>query len=187
MDRKSILQENKLFIPATPDLKRLGYGTGQYDIFFPSSLYSTKVNNCFTNNSGVGIFHVSPRNGVFNSPWALKKLLRGTKCNQTIMGERLRNEANILRKLNHPNIVGFRAFLKTSDGRECLAMEECHTSLADIIEDQEGTDAFPVHVIEKVAIEVAKALDYIHNTVYLLHGDIKSPNILIKGLLILIY
>lgn len=99
------------------------------------------------------------------------------------MGERLRNEANILRKLNHPNIVGFRAFLKTSDGRECLAMEECHTSLADIIEDQESTDAFPVNVIEKVAIEVAKALDYIHNTVYLLHGDIKSPNILIKGLL----
>lgn len=96
------------------------------------------------------------------------------------MGKRLRKEADILRQLNHPNIVGFRAFLKTLDGRECLAMEECHTSLCDLIEKQEG-GAFPAPIIEKVAVEVAKALDYIHNVVHLLHGDVKSPNVLIKG------
>lgn len=107
--------------------------------------------------------------------------MRGTQCDLTTMGKRLRNEANILRKLNHPNIVGFRAILTTNDGRECLAMEECHMSLSDIIECKEEDGPFPVDTISKVAFEIAKALDYIHNTVHLLHGDIKSPNILIKG------
>ncbi len=96
------------------------------------------------------------------------------------MGERLRNEANILKTLNHPNIVGFRAFLCTPDGRECLAMEKCHISLGDLIEGREG-DPFPPEIPLKVATEIAKALDYIHNVVHLLHGDIKSHNILIKG------
>lgn len=98
------------------------------------------------------------------------------------MAERLRNEAEILKKLNHPNIVGFRAFVKTSDGRECLAMEECHTSLGDVLELMGETGEYlPPKTVQKVAIEVAKALDYIHNVVFLLHGDIKSHNVLIKG------
>lgn len=42
MDRKSVLQENKLVIPATPDLKRLGYGTGQYENFFLQFCISKK-------------------------------------------------------------------------------------------------------------------------------------------------
>lgn len=95
------------------------------------------------------------------------------------MAERLRNEAEILRKLKHPNIVGFRAFVKTTDGRECLAMEECHTSLGDLLEINE--DYLAAKHVQKVAVEIAKALDYIHNVVRLLHGDIKSHNILIKG------
>lgn len=113
-----------------------------------------------------------------SSPWALKKLMRGK--NRTVMGQRLRNEADILRKLNHPNIVGFRAFLQTSDGLECLAMEKCHTSLYDIIENREGIP-FTANEIEKVAVNVGTALDYIHNEIHLLHGDVKSANVLIKG------
>lgn len=131
---------------------------------------------------GVGVFHVdrSPRNGHLSSPWALKKIMQkqNIKWKET-MAERLRNEAEILRKLDHPNIVGFRAFVKTSDGRECLAMEECHTSLGDILEENE--DYLSSKIVQKVAIEVAKGLDYIHNVAHLLHGDIKSHNVLIKG------
>lgn len=154
----SIGKENKPFtVPTTPKLKQLGYGTG------------------------VGVFHVdrSPRNGLVSSPWALKKIMRQQSSFTKKMAERLRNEAEILRKLNHPNIVGFRAFVKTTDGRECLAMEECHTSLGDLLEDNE--EFLPVKKVQKVAVEIAKALDYIHNVARLLHGDIKSHNILIKG------
>lgn len=113
-----------------------------------------------------------------SSPWALKKLMRGKNC--TVMGKRLRSEADILRKLSHPNIVGFRAFLRTSDGLECLAMEKCHTSLYDLIENRE-CDSFAPNEIQKVALNMGLALDYIHNEIHLLHGDIKSANILIKG------
>lgn len=43
--------------------------------------------------------------------------------------ERIRFEAEILRKLNHPNIVGFRAFTELSNGEPCLAMEKLDASL----------------------------------------------------------
>lgn len=107
--------------------------------------------------------------------------MRGTYGSKQI-AQRLKNEADILKGLNHPNIVGFRAFLNTSDGRGCLAMEKCQTSLGDLLEQcREEEFVIPVGQMRKVAAEVAKALEYIHNTVYLLHGDIKSHNILIKG------
>jgi PDZ-binding kinase len=97
---------------------------------------------------------------------------------------RLKDEAEILKKLNHPNIVGFRAFVKAVDGRDCLAMEECDTSVGDLIESRsdDGLGPFPAENIRRVALDVAKALDYLHNTCHILHGDVKSFNILVKGM-----
>lgn len=40
--------------------------------------------------------------------------------------------------------------------------------------------AFPSHNIMKVASDIANALYYLHDTKKLLHGDIKSANVLIK-------
>jgi PDZ-binding kinase len=96
---------------------------------------------------------------------------------------RLKDEAKILKKLNHPNIIGFRAFVKAVDGRDCLAMEECDTSVGDLIESRsdDGLGPFPAENIRRVALDVAKALDYLHKTCHILHGDIKSFNILVKG------
>ncbi|XP_039235530.1 lymphokine-activated killer T-cell-originated protein kinase [Pipra filicauda] len=69
-------------IPASPFMQKLGYGTG--------------VN--------VYLMKRSPR-GLSRSPWAIKKI--NSKCNrsqQSLYGERLREEAKILRDLQHPNI-----------------------------------------------------------------------------------
>ncbi|XKL67853.1 hypothetical protein PGB90_003344 [Kerria lacca] len=163
MEEKSLSDSNKkdksVVIPATPDLKRLGYGTG------------------------VGVFRLdrSPFNGNFSSPWAVKKKLHAqSEWNTFFVDERLSKEADILKSLDHPNIIGFRAMVQTPGGQECLAMEKCDTSLADIIEERGDEGPFSADIILKVAIEIAKALDYIHNVAYLLHGDIKSSNILIK-------
>ena len=97
--------------------------------------------------------------------------------------DRLKEEAGILKKLNHPNIVGFRAFVKTEDGRDCLAMEECDTSIGDLIEErcENGQGPFPADIILRVARDIARALEYLHTECHLLHGDIKSFNILVKG------
>nr|CAD7421091.1 unnamed protein product [Timema poppensis] len=124
----------------------------------------------------------SPHMGVMCSPWALKKLSRGNENKEH--SQRLKKEAEILRKLHHPNIVGYRAFLQTDDGRDCLAMEKCSMCLGNMIEDrqEEGlAGPYPADDILTVAAALAKALDYLHRDQLLLHGDVKSYNVLISG------
>ena len=134
---------------------------------------------------GIGVFRVSPA-GDRRSPWAVKRLMpRGDPNYQMTVSKRLRDEADVLRKLQQPNIVGFRAFFKAKDGRECLALEECQRSLADVIEESKETSdpcgPFPIENVQMVAAELGTALRYIHNVARLLHGDIKSANVLING------
>lgn len=70
----------------------------------------------------------SPKVGFARSPWAIKKrnskLTKDSECDK-----RLWSEADLLKKLNHPNIVGFRAFTLSSKGEPCLAMEQLDISL----------------------------------------------------------
>lgn len=62
-------------------------------------------------------------------------------------------------------------------------METCDTSLGDQIESRVELSLGPLESvkIKKIAWDVCKALDYLHNTAYVLHGDLKSYNVLIKG------
>lgn len=56
---------------------------------------------------------------------------------------------------------GFRAFTTAKDGSKCLAMEYGgEQSLNDLIEKrrEEGLQAYPVAIIEKVALHVARGL-----------------------------
>ncbi|CAJ1078006.1 lymphokine-activated killer T-cell-originated protein kinase homolog [Xyrichtys novacula] len=148
-------------IPASPFMKKLGCGTG------------------------VNVYLMN-RTGKLNaSPWAVKKI--NSKCASKQLADfkhRLKEEAKILKEIDHPNIVGFRAFTKAKDGSECLAMEYGgEQSLNDLIERRrkDGVKPFPVAIIEKVALHVARGLQYLHNEKKLLHGDMKSCNVVIKG------
>ncbi|XP_069089824.1 lymphokine-activated killer T-cell-originated protein kinase [Pleurodeles waltl] len=151
-----------LVIPASPFMQKLGYGTGV-------SVYLMKR---------------SPK-GLHHSPWAVKKL--NPRCDQSqknVYQKRLHEEAGILKNLQHPNIVGYRAFTKASDGSMCLAMEYGgEKSLNDLIEakNENGEGPFPAETILKVALSMARGLKYLHNEKKLLHGDIKSSNVVIKG------
>ena len=98
-------------LPATPFLKKLGYGTGV----------------------SVFLYQRSPANEKFRSPWAVKKVNKRHALSQ--FGKRLEEEAEILKKLSHSNIIGYRAFNKKSDGTHALVMEDGHKSLFDIIEE----------------------------------------------------
>lgn len=62
-------------------------------------------------------------------------------------------------------------------------METCDTSLGDQIETRVEQSLGPLESvrIKKMAMDVCKALDYLHNKAYVLHGDLKSYNVLIKG------
>ncbi|XP_066533692.1 lymphokine-activated killer T-cell-originated protein kinase homolog [Hoplias malabaricus] len=148
-------------IPASPFMKKLGCGTG------------------------VNVYLMNRNGKQTHSPWAIKKI--NSKCEKrqlNVYQKRLTEEAKILKDLKHPNIVGFRAFTTAKDGSKCLAMEYGgEQSLNDLIERrrEEGLQAFPVATIEKVALHVARGLQYLHNEKKLLHGDMKSCNIVIKG------
>lgn len=82
----------------------------------------------------------------------------------------------------HPNIVGFRG-LKEAYGMSALIMEDCHTSLGNMLEERhdEKLDALQASDINIVCRDIAKALDYLHNVAFILHGDLKSFNVLVKG------
>ena len=161
--RKNLDHHNELspfVIPPSPMMLKLGSGTGV-------SVYRLKRGN----NSSIG--------GSIKSPWAVKKVNSKSKSN---ISHRLAVEASILRHLDHPNIVGFRALTGTSQGDLCLAMEDCEKSLMDLIDEREYLEeTFTQQEVLKVAWGVAKGLNYLHNEFKLLHGDIKSGNILVRG------
>lgn len=79
-------------IPGSPLMSRLGYGTGVAVYLFNGSVKKTK------------------------SPWAIKKCLKG-KSNDKTYSTRLAVEAEVLRSLSHPNVVGFRSYTEADDGR----------------------------------------------------------------------
>ncbi|KYN01398.1 Lymphokine-activated killer T-cell-originated protein kinase, partial [Cyphomyrmex costatus] len=133
---------------------------------------------------GVGIYKFersSKADSQVLTPWAVKKLLNGRS--ETIIDERLHFEAEILRQLDHPNVIGFRAFIKGVDGKPCLAMEALDTSLGDKIEERReesfGKKPFSPESIMRVGFETIKGVEYLHHNVHILHGDIKSWNILV--------
>ncbi|KAK5644755.1 hypothetical protein RI129_006055 [Pyrocoelia pectoralis] len=147
-------------IPPSPFLKRLGYGTG------------------------VAVYKLerSPQANQIRSPWAIKKIIK-QHVNNGELKKRLYDEAEVLRRLNNPHIVGFRGLIKNIKNENCLAMENCTVSLGDMIEKRRENElsAFPAKNIMKVAVDIAEALNYLHTEVFLLHCDIKSYNILING------
>jgi len=120
------------------------------------------------------------------SPWAIKRLTRNA---DDLIKTRLKTEANYLKQFNHANIVAFRNLeLHNCPGspskRLSLFMELCDTSLEKIITTRIQTnpnEPFLASRILTVALHVSRALQYIHDEHHLLHGDLKSANVLVSG------
>lgn len=66
-------------------------------------------------NLGVGVFNLQRDE---QSPWAAKIINRHTGRDRKHYSNRLHLEAKVLSSLDHPNIIGYRAFVKRPDGRE---------------------------------------------------------------------
>jgi len=65
--------------------------------------------------AGVGVFNLERED---HSPWAAKIVSRHAGRDRKHYSNRLKLEAKVLSSLDHPNIVGYRAFVKRPDGRE---------------------------------------------------------------------
>lgn len=137
---------------------------------------------------GIEVYRVqrTPSKNVLKSPWAVKRITKRTLAgggNTGVICDRLLKEASILKRLKHPNVIGFRGMTKDEAGRDVLALEICTTCLHDIIELRLEEDSGPIPAVKalKVISDVAKGLDYLHNTAMIMHGDMKAPNVLVNG------
>eukprot|EP00252_Welwitschia_mirabilis_P005466 TRINITY_DN15951_c0_g1_i1.p1 TRINITY_DN15951_c0_g1~~TRINITY_DN15951_c0_g1_i1.p1 ORF type:complete len:653 (-),score=119.55 TRINITY_DN15951_c0_g1_i1:1217-3175(-) len=95
--------------------------------------------------------------------------------------EEILSEVGILTSLNHRTIITLLGYC--IEGTNCLLVYEfiCRGNLEQILQDKERP-VLPWKERMKIAVGVAEALDYLHNkcSPFIIHGDVKSSNILIS-------
>lgn len=140
------------------------------------------------------------------SPWVAKQANRrlpaggasNSANSNTGLAHRLRQEAAVLCQLSHPNIIGFRGLLMreadVGDGSSssgmgvasALLMQFGGRSLLDVIEERRDAcpsapepPPFAPAFIASAVKQAASALAYLHTERRLMHGDVKSANMLL--------
>ncbi|ETN24934.1 ULK/FUSED protein kinase [Phytophthora nicotianae INRA-310] len=88
--------------------------------------------------------------------------------------ENLRQEINILRRLNHCNIIAMMDSFET-EGEFCMVTEYAQGELFQVLEDEHS---LPEEEIRKIAIQLIQALHVLHSN-RIIHRDMKPQNILI--------
>ena len=87
-----------------------------------------------------------------------------------------RREIDILRKVDHPNIMRMLEIFET-DTDFCLVTELGRGDLFQIITDNQ---TLPEDVLQKVAAQLVSALKYLHS-LRIIHRDLKPQNVLISA------
>ncbi|XP_022768727.1 probable inactive receptor kinase At5g67200 [Durio zibethinus] len=83
--------------------------------------------------------------------------------------------------LKHPNLVPLRAYFQAKEERLLIYDYQPNGSLFSLIHGSKSTRAKPLHWTSclKIAEDVAQGLSYIHQAWRLVHGNLKSSNVLL--------
>ncbi|XP_010263449.1 PREDICTED: probable inactive receptor kinase At5g67200 [Nelumbo nucifera] len=83
--------------------------------------------------------------------------------------------------LRHPNLVPLRAYFQTKEERLLIYDYQPNGSLFSLVHGSRSTRARPLHWTSclKIAEDVAQGLAYIHQASRLVHGNLKSSNVLL--------
>ncbi|KAG6469305.1 probable inactive receptor kinase At5g67200 [Zingiber officinale] len=83
--------------------------------------------------------------------------------------------------LRHPNLVPLRAYFQANEERLIVYDYQPNGSLYSLIHGSKFTRSKPLHWTSclKIADDVVQGLAYIHQTCHLVHGNIKSSNVLL--------
>ncbi|KAL5780200.1 hypothetical protein ACOSQ2_010937 [Xanthoceras sorbifolium] len=83
--------------------------------------------------------------------------------------------------LRHPNLVPLRAYFQAKEERLLIYDYQPNGSLFSLIHGSRSTRAKPLHWTSclKIAEDVAQGLSYIHQAWRLVHGNLKSSNVLL--------
>jgi serine/threonine-protein kinase len=90
--------------------------------------------------------------------------------------KRFEREIQLLSRLDHPNIAPALTH-GTHDGRVYMTMEFVRGPDLGMLLKSQGP--FPEAVVLRMAIQIGRALEYVHNTAGLIHRDIKPGNLLV--------
>jgi len=95
--------------------------------------------------------------------------------------EACKKEVDLLRRLNHPNICGYRgSFMSRNKDSLCIVMEFCDGGdLSDVIK-KAGRRLFREEKVLHYFVQMALGLHYMHER-RILHRDLKTQNIFLLG------
>ncbi|XP_053668431.1 lymphokine-activated killer T-cell-originated protein kinase-like [Anopheles marshallii] len=124
---------------------------------------------------------VSPAERV---PWLIKSLNgRMENLVSSFYSEYLVQEAEVVLKFNNPHIAGALACEGLVACKRQLAMEYCSNTLANLLCALYVCQQGPLKAANayKVVLAILDALDYLHTKQHIMHGDVKSFNILVDN------
>ncbi|KAA8547128.1 hypothetical protein F0562_003596 [Nyssa sinensis] len=98
-------------------------------------------------------------------------------------GEMFEGHMEAVGVLRHPNLVPIRAYFQAKEERLIIYDYQPNGSLFNLIHGSRSTRAKPLHWTSclKIAEDVAQGLAYIHQASRLVHGNLKSSNVLLGG------
>lgn len=108
---------------------------------------------------------------------AIKWLVRSRRSDRTFR-EKLRQEAELLAQVKHPNVVKLYEHGESSDGLPYLVLEALEGETLHEYIARHG--AMPAAAALPLIIQLARALQAVHE-VGLVHGDVKPQNIFLCG------
>ncbi|CAI8609296.1 unnamed protein product [Vicia faba] len=98
-------------------------------------------------------------------------------------GEEFQKHMEIVGRLRHPNLVPLKAFFQAKGERLVIYDFQPNGSLFNLVHGSRSARAKPLHWTSclKIAEDVAHGLAYIHQVSSLIHGNLKSSNVLLGG------
>lgn len=98
------------------------------------------------------------------------------------MSHILEQEADVMKALNHPNLVRLYEVIRSDSGKLLMVMEYCH---AGPLVDVQGRfshcqEDIPEIIVHHLFKQMTSAIEYLHAE-GIVHGDIKPENILLSG------
>ncbi|XP_040998821.1 probable inactive receptor kinase At5g67200 [Juglans microcarpa x Juglans regia] len=109
------------------------------------------------------------------------KRLDAGKLDQSTSKETFERHMESVGGLRHPNLVPMRAYFQNKEERLVVYDFQKNGSLFSLIHGSKSRRAKPLHWTSclKIAEDVAQGLSYIHQAWRLVHGNLKSSNVLL--------
>ncbi|KAL2333514.1 hypothetical protein Fmac_014727 [Flemingia macrophylla] len=111
----------------------------------------------------------------------VKRLDGGKSESEGADGEVFERHMELVGRLRHPNLVPLRAYFQAKGERLVIYDYQPNGSLFNLLHGSRSARAKPLHWTSclKIAEDVAHGLAYIHQVSSLIHGNLKSSNVLL--------